>query len=115
MMMMVMMMSTAGSCGSCHHDPPRIKQVPGFEGRRRGAQHSVYGFTKERRYRCGARTRTGALRASFKFLLPTYCAGQPMHPSPVQPSQTYDVPIKTEERVRVRSTTSIHPIQYVGT
>ena len=54
-------------------------------------------------------------RASFKFLLPTYCAGQPMHPSPVQPSQTYDVPIKTEERVRVRSTTSIHPIQYVGT
>ncbi|KAH9991158.1 hypothetical protein BJV77DRAFT_556770 [Russula vinacea] len=68
MMMMVMMMSTAGSCGSCHHGPPRIKQVPGFEGRRTGAQHSVYGFTKERRYRCGARTRTGALRAKPRFL-----------------------------------------------
>ena len=52
------------------------------------------------------------------FLLPTCLVQptQPMHPSPVQPSQTYDVPIKTEERVRVRSTTTpplkpTHPIK----
>ncbi|KAF8470294.1 hypothetical protein DFH94DRAFT_215551 [Russula ochroleuca] len=38
----------------------------------------------------------------LSFVLGSYC--RPMHPSPAQPphtpSQTYDVPIKTEERVR---------------